>query len=223
MFLLRNSIGRVSLISLSVLIAALFVMLARNDSAGATLGRPTGGPTTEHVEQAKLSAMRFGSQPWAGHVSDSLTFYDGGTPYGTTFVAESRTSSRDVQWSSVDGTEIPQYWNGYTLTTVNSTMARASQTIGGQACRYGKTTGYDCSHLASKTYQPSWSGACPSTCASSWMITNDCWATDDGDSGGPWFNGGVALGITKGHVGSFSCVYMAIDYIDVLGIYVLTN
>lgn len=46
--------------------------------------------------------------------------------------------------------------------------------------------------------------------------------TGDGDSGGPWFVAGTALGVHKGsQLSGTYVIYMAIDYIDALGIYLL--
>ncbi len=45
---------------------------------------------------------------------------------------------------------------------------------------------------------------------------------DHGDSGGPWFLATTAYGVHKGSPGS-SCVYMAIDFISPMGVYVLTQ
>ena len=45
----------------------------------------------------------------------------------------------------------------------------------------------------------------------------------DGDSGAPWFNGYTAHGIHHGGFDSGDGLYMAINYIDILGLTVITD
>lgn len=66
----------------------------------------------------------------AGHCQNSpLTYWD---PYpypsawATTFVSETFDAYHDAQWSSVDGTEYPYFYNGSSLSVVHWTVPRAA-------------------------------------------------------------------------------------------------
>ena len=65
------------------------------------------------------------------------------------------------------------------------------------ACHRGKTTGYSCGSIETKTDQPSGAGCpiSPTACAATWIIVEgDNLACSGGDSGGPWFFGSTAYG-----------------------------
>jgi hypothetical protein len=159
----------------------------------------------------------------AGHCPNSLWHWDGGVSWPVSFVAESWAASTDIQWGTVPGQEIPQFWTGYQFNYVTGTISRSQQVIGATYCHYGKSTGQSCGPLLSKTYAPNWGNACNgSSCSSTWMLVD--WPSQgaDGDSGGPWFTGGLALGIHKGSPGD-KTVYMAINYITYIGVYLLTQ
>ena len=87
--------------------------------------------------------------------------------------------------------------------------------LGAFLCKYGKTTGFDCGHITSKTYTPSW---VPNAAAT--FITARKEGVDmasGGDSGGPIFSSNAALGIVAGSVGSNNIdqvIYVAINYVE---------
>jgi hypothetical protein len=54
------------------------------------------------------------------------------------------------------------------------------------------------------------------------MLLNNNTGGSGGDSGGPMFSGPFALGVYKGSPGG-DALYMAIDFIEYLGIYVLVQ
>jgi hypothetical protein len=103
-------------------------------------------------------------------------------------------------------------------------LNRSGQVVGGFVCHRGKTTGYSCGTIVSKTFQPTWANACFGvTCASVWIRVQGanlkCYP---GDSGGPWFLNNTAYGIYKGQsssgpaVGNCNwAVYSAADYFGI--------
>ena len=111
---------------------------------------------------------------------------------------------------------------GYRL--ISGKITRANQAIGSYYCRYGWSAdgNFGCGHLASKTVQ----GAMPNAALTSMLLEAD--SGDDlatgGDSGGPVFTFGGALGLIHGCVGTIvSCgspgvindmIYVAINYVE---------
>ncbi|MFZ6030991.1 MAG: S1 family peptidase [Chloroflexota bacterium] len=132
----------------------------------------------------------------------------------------------DVQWHSASGhtfTNLIRWWSSGTTRRITATKSRASQTIGGYVCKYGKTTHYTCGYISSKTYAPSY---VPSVNATFIRVNNTAGyanLSSGGDSGGPWFLTSTAYGIHSGSPGADpnDAIYMAINYISGLGVSVL--
>jgi hypothetical protein len=131
--------------------------------------------------------------------------------------------SQDVQWYSACGTDISDDFNsGDGLRDVSGTIPRANQSIGWVVCKYGRTTGRTCGVIDRKDYAPLGGIFSPT------FIRVEGGDADviaaGGDSGGPWYSGSAALGITfQRPSGSNDAAYMAIDYISALGVSVLTS
>lgn len=98
--------------------------------------------------------------------------------------------------------------------------------IGDFVCKYGITTGYTCGYISSKNYLGI--GLYPPAYYTFIRVNNTGGFSDlssGGDSGGPWFFSSTALGIHHGAPGDDpnDAVYMAINYVDGLGVSVVLN
>ena len=92
--------------------------------------------------------------------------------------------------------------------------------VGGVVCHYGRTTGFGCGEIASKTFNPN--GFDSHSYNSTFIrVTSD--TVDHGDSGGPYFEAQYAYGIIKGFTSGGDPVFMAQNYMSVLGIQVKIN
>jgi streptogrisin C len=143
----------------------------------------------------------------AGHCGDNQTYFEfGGPSYSTTFIDEIRDADQDVQWHTTSHIEFPEFHASSTLSyrPLEAQMNRSSQAIGGYVCHRGKTTGYSCGDIVSKTFRPTYTNACPGvTCAAVWVrVEANSLECFPGDSGGPWFLGLTAYGIYKGQSSS---------------------
>lgn len=112
--------------------------------------------------------------------------------------------SADIQWHSTAGDTYRNWaYDGINDTStpyyrlVTGTIARLSTVVGGTYCKYGKKTGYDCGKLNSRSESP---GYVPNVTARYLGIdsTDGSVMSDKGDSGGPAFSGGKAIGIISG-------------------------
>lgn len=169
----------------------------------------------------------------AAHCDNVQTYYESSTvSYPVNWVAKVHDADQDVEWHTTSHPEYPQFNANGSLRTVTGTLPRTSQDIGYWVCHQGRTTGYSCGNITSLTYQPTYAGACPNTtCSAVWIkvesTTLECYG---GDSGGPWFNNGLAYGIYKGQSSSGTTAagcnfafYMGINYVSGLGVSLMTN
>lgn len=107
---------------------------------------------------------------------------------------------------------------------ITSTTSRSNQALNSYYCKYGATTLYNCGYSISKTRAP---GYVPDVNATFMELHRD--GVDlcpGGDSGGPIYSSGSALGITSGCAGSGidNMLYIAINYVTGgLGLSVLTS
>jgi streptogrisin C len=143
----------------------------------------------------------------AGHCPDDQTYYEyGGTSYSTVFIDEIRDADQDVQWHTTSHSELPEFYADGTAAfrPLQEQRNWSNQSVGGYVCHRGKTTGYSCGDIASKTFQPTYPNACPGvTCASVWIrVEGSSLKCYPGDSGGPWFIAYTAYGIYKGQSSS---------------------
>jgi len=104
---------------------------------------------------------------------------------------------------------------------------------GDKVCHRGKTTGYSCGIIYQIDYVPDVCGGA-SNCSATWVAVDTppigasyYLACAAGDSGGPWFSGGLALGIMHS-ASSFDelgiclrAVYMSTDRLNALGLELL--
>ena len=165
----------------------------------------------------------------AAHCEPAISFNGTALNYVQGFLG----GSYDVQWH-----EAPTFtlrgliFDGVRNRKVSATKRRAQQNVGDYVCRYGKETGYTCGTIASKHVRPvpapgeEHVGCTKTPCQFSATfikvnVTRGL-VSEGGDSGGPWFNSNTAFGIHRGHSGN-SEIYMAINYVQGLGVAVITE
>ncbi len=109
---------------------------------------------------------------------------------------------------------------------VTATKSRDSQVVGEYVCKYAVVTGYTCGYISSKNFS---SSGVDSPSPTFIRVNNTAASYPDlssgGDSGGPWFNNTTAYGVHHGAPGDDpnDAIYMAINYIDGLGVSVVLN
>jgi hypothetical protein len=149
----------------------------------------------------------------AGHCGNSQTL----SGYALTFRGEAYSGSYDVQWHNASGHTYPNTIKVSSGTrSITGTRSRASQTVGSQVCKQGKTTGYTCGTISTTSYCAS--GAC------TWVRVagNGVNLSEGGDSGGPWFSGNTAYGSHTYGIGNDSA-YMPIDYFSGISVTIATS
>ena len=111
-------------------------------------------------------------------------------------------------------------YDGRSHRLVTSTRSRNQQSVGDYVCKYGKVTYYTCGNILTKHYQLGLPYG-----GNVWIrVHKDGVVMSlDGDRGAPWFNGYTAHGILHGGFYSGDWLYMAINYIDILGLTVITD
>ena len=135
----------------------------------------------------------------------------------------------DVQWHEAPGFTMRGLMKvGQNLSRhVRSTRIRDLQTVGEYVCKYGHSTQFGCGNIETKTFQPTDQTGCSSGCTfEPTFIRVHSNSGDDlangGDSGGPWFSGNTAYGVMRSELGN-DAIYMAINYVYVLGVSVITE
>ncbi len=126
----------------------------------------------------------------AAHCTTKPSTYDGGTT-GTTHVA---SSLRDVRYTVLSGTT-PQNKIRIGSGTYKTITAYASPTVGMTIDMYGKVSAGNTTTIESNP------GCVTFTSGNTWcdlFYTTDK-VTQPGDSGGPWYRGSTAYGLTTGN------------------------
>lgn len=154
----------------------------------------------------------------AAHCGNYQTFQGLALP----FRYESFYDSADVQWHSACGyTDVNNEFNsGLGYRACVGTRSRGDQTVGTYVCKWGTTTGRTCGYIQSRHAEPSYVPSSDDT----FVRVNGYGAilSAPGDSGGPWFLENIAYGINSGSYSDGDAIYMPINYIDRLGVEVLT-
>ena len=158
----------------------------------------------------------------AAHCSNTQSYSGTSLPYK----AGNISGAYDIQWHSAPGFTVTnkiRTTTGGGTRSITATRSRANQTVGYYVCKYGKTTGYTCGYISSKSYN--WDNKGSSTYI---RVNNDSSSypnlSEGGDSGGPWFNSSTAFGTHVGAPGSDAndAVYMAINYVSGISVSVMT-
>ncbi len=134
------------------------------------------------------------------------------------FQASAYGGSYDFQWHTAPGFIVRNLiFDGTNERFIFSTKHRDNQAVGEWVCKYGKVSGYTCGYIIDKNFNPG--GAMGSTLIRVHREGYNLSAL--GDSGGPWFFSNTAYGSHVGGI-SFDAYYMAINYIDILGLSLYT-
>jgi streptogrisin C len=175
-------------------------------------GYCTGGFTVRHIYSGWVGIST------AAHCGNVQSFQGVALP----FVNEAFYDSADVQWHSACGymDVSPEFNSGLGYRTCVGARGRADQTVGTYVCKWGTTTGRTCGYIQSRHAEPSYVPNSDDT----FVRVNGYGAilSAPGDSGGPWFLENIAYGINSGAYSDGDAIYMPINYLDRLGISVLT-
>ena len=118
------------------------------------------------------------------------------------------TSYRNWVYDGIAGGSTPYY------RTITARTYRANQGVGLFVCKFGKTTGYGCGFITTKTDM----GCAPLKAPTYIHVDSDPNGTgydlaEGGDSGGPFFSNYIALGTLSCQQG-FDAIYAALDYVE---------
>jgi hypothetical protein len=156
----------------------------------------------------------------AAHCPDTLAAQGQPLP----FRAGRRANNHDVQWHSACGIlDVSDNFNsGLGTRDCSGAVHRNNQPIGQYLCMWGMVGGRSCGTILSKSHAP------PFLSATFVRVEPDPGGDPPtfGDSGGPVFVETLALGIITGGFDDGSgvdAIYMPINYIDILGVSVLTS
>ncbi|KAJ6788377.1 hypothetical protein PWT90_04637 [Aphanocladium album] len=138
----------------------------------------------------------FVSAGHCGQPGSSATTSDG-EPLGT-FAESIFPGSADMSYvETVQGTELTGYVDGYGQGDIAISGSRESA-VGASVCRSGSTTGVHCGTIEAKGATVNY----PEGYVVGLTQTNVC--AEPGDSGGSWFSGSQAQGVTSGGSGDCS-------------------
>lgn len=160
----------------------------------------------------------------AGHCSNSQTYR------GTTIGFQSELFERfwDLQWHRTGGfADRPWIQGNGNVGVVYGTRGRLSQARGDFVCKRGKTTGTTCGNILNIDEDLSYVPNSEQSFVSVYLQkTEGGPLVLPGDSGGPFFEGGTAFGITSGYSETenfYYGYYTAINYAGNLGVTVKTG
>ena len=156
----------------------------------------------------------------AAHCADSADYVaPDGVRVPLSFEGQWGWSFQDVQLHLAAAPLQPAFYADTTKTAlrpVTGSRPRAATRAGDVVCHRGERTGYSCAEVETTDFAPA-GDLCGGPCAPSWVAVAGP-GCRGGDSGGPVFDGTLALGILKG--GSYradgGCAfwfYMSTDYL----------
>ncbi len=172
----------------------------------------------------------------AGHCVDDLTFN------GTSLTYEDGqfNGSLDLQWHTSDFDEVNKVYDGDSNPReMDST--RSSHSVGQYVCKYGIESDYSCGIVMDVNVEPTEDSGChPGACDwdDDWVrvrSSSDVDMCTKGDSGGPFFTGGTAVGTMafcqarpgspkpSGKNNNDDAIYMKVGFFDDLDLTVLTD
>ena len=136
-----------------------------------------------------------------------------------TLVDEWDGGSYDLQWHTGPSTHTVRNWayDGTNHRYINSGRDWDDQSAGDYVCKYGMATRYDCGEIETKYYH-----LAPGR-GNRWVLVQNVEGDNSvlarpGDSGGPFFDGNVAVGILTHSVDATKAIYMAFDFIEAKGL-----
>lgn len=158
----------------------------------------------------------------AGHCYPAAQFYQQlQLPWGD----YRKQGSWDAGWLTPRSfTPTNQIWNGSSYWSITSIRAWGSQVIGDYVCKGGRVTGVQCGYIRAKNIAPTY---VTNPNADFISIGSTSMQGQPGDSGGPVWNGPVAIGIISGGRqvdAEYQVVYMAADRVyPATGHYILVS
>jgi hypothetical protein len=151
----------------------------------------------------------------AAHCNDTMSYNGVSLPFQNFAYG----GSYDYQWHSAPGFDVQNWaWDGEYIRYINSTKHRDNQVVGEFVSKFGWASGYTWGFISDKNFNPG--GAMNNTLIR--VHRDGINLSSAGDSGGPWFSSNTAYGLHVGSIGD-DAYYMAINYIDALGLSVLTT
>lgn len=179
--------------------------------AGFSTRTCTAGFNVRHV------ASRVHHLTTAGHCNNSQTFTNvrANQTISSTFLLEYWSGSRDIQFhsASTPNTSKPARLcvGSSSSRIVTGVKSRNATVLGEPVCKYGKTTGNTCGVVISTVA----TGASPANAATYIRVRNTGSRPlgSPGDSGGPWYTGGTALGWHKAGTDGQTSIYMSVSYL----------
>jgi len=167
-------------------------------------GPNLGGPTAEIYAGMNLTSCTAGFTVRSGgnvtgittaaHCANAQSFNGTSLPY-----QGSKSNTTDVQWHTTpnltDAGKIKLGPTTYRLVTGH--LAYTDVYNGMTLCKYGNSTGYDCGEVTSIGYLPVWIS--PSSPYFGRLTNCSTDMSTGGDSGGPIFHNGSAVGLTSGY------------------------
>ncbi|MBT4512074.1 MAG: hypothetical protein HOC20_07705 [Chloroflexi bacterium] len=156
----------------------------------------------------------------AGHARNTLYYNGTYLP----MVSEQFECLVDAQWHTTPG-YTPTNWiyDGYSTRSITATKNHAYQSEGEYVSKYGRVTGFTWGYITTTHFLPSYISCSWNSAFYVYVHRSGVNLVDGGDSGGPWFSGNTAYGITSGEKGNDG-VYMAVDpYVQSIGVTVMTS
>jgi hypothetical protein len=151
----------------------------------------------------------------AGHCMNAQTYIPTGE--ALTYVTQNLTMGHDEQWHRLPGALAPNViWDGLSGRFITDKRDRAFQNVGDWVCHYGKVTGFDCGTIVSRNEVVCNNGPGGVT-GIKVHKNNTTFLAKGGDSGGPWFTNGVALGTMSCRIpySLYSdAIYVAENYVE---------
>jgi hypothetical protein len=151
------------------------------------------------------AALQAGGQPPPERqLRGPLSTNTSSNTYGLTLYGERFDDDQDAQWMvNTSHVTYARYFDGSAYRSVNSVAPNLASWIDDYVCHYGISTGRSCGIIDDVHFDPG--DICGPTgsnpCYSSWVKVvepvNGYLVCNVGDSGGPWFNGGVAYGMQQ--------------------------
>lgn len=182
---------------------------------GAVVGGCTTGFTVHHATGDGVVT--------AGHCDNNQWYHQPpatGIWYQMAWQSAMQDVDQDVQFEDSTHPEYPRFWQGAGFTDVWGQAAKADM-LNDWVCHHGQGSGTSCGPVTSITRDPGdlcgVNGNGP--CAQSWVqVAGTAVKCYGGDSGGPWYSGGLAYGIHKagasigpGYGQCFEAIFMAIE------------
>ncbi|WP_299932411.1 S1 family peptidase [uncultured Nocardioides sp.] len=141
----------------------------------------------------------------AAHCADSFQQYtkwepSDGVYHTMNFRGQVRDANADIAWYGTPAHEVrPRFYGAIRGGEGTEQTSWGAAGVGSHLCHQGKTTDYSCGDVTSVSYQPTYAGACPSTCNSSFVrVFGSNLKNLPGDSGGPWYRDSTIYGVHKG-------------------------